>query len=317
MPLSWFHLWRLALVLCVTIKGFRDQFCGNSGLRSVPLMGAAAVAGDRESVLSWLANACDRAGNVSVDGVDTIGHDAVFEAWHALSGVLSREDLSEWIHRQGFVQPWWRGHFSGRAQEGILTTAVLTDARVWAFESAHVRVVVLHARGQAPPCEAPQSVASVHQSEPVPDSFPDSCWAVMDDANLQDILQEKFSTLQSCPQSFRGRFRHASRQVLEVRHEAVNSCDEVTEERAWKAFCLLLFLLFRRPGHGSKVSKEDLRRRFDSFAHGTWEILVDDVVATLAVQVKPRSEGPLSAEQRGTWLPRKSCWARSHVPVSV
>ena len=53
-----------------------------------PLMWAAA-AGDRESpVLSWLANACDRAGSVSVASVDTIGHDAVFEAWHALSGVM-------------------------------------------------------------------------------------------------------------------------------------------------------------------------------------------------------------------------------------
>ena len=104
---------------------------------NVPLMWAAA-AGDRKSpVLLWLADAC-------VAGVDTVGRDAVFEAWHALSGVmrswgiLSREDLSEWIHRQGLPQPRWGGHFSGRAQEHILTTAALTDARVSALESAFV-----------------------------------------------------------------------------------------------------------------------------------------------------------------------------------
>ena len=47
---------------------------------NVPLMWAAA-AGVRESpVLLWLADAFDRAGNVSVAGVDRVGHDAVFEA---------------------------------------------------------------------------------------------------------------------------------------------------------------------------------------------------------------------------------------------
>ena len=194
-----------------------------------------------------------------------------------------------------------------------MTTAMLTDARVWALESAYVRVV-LHARGQATPCEAPQNVASVRQSELVLDNFLGS------DGRRQlarhiagEILQ--FAEL---PAEFQGEGSGTLvGKFWEVRQEAVNSCDEVTEERAWKAFSLLLFLLFRRPGHASKVSKEDLRRRFDVFAHGTWEILVDDVVATLAVQVKPRSEGPLSAEQRGTWLPRRSCWVRSHVPVSA
>ena len=76
------------------------------------------------------------------------------------------------------------------------------------------------------------------------------------------------------------------------------------EERAWKSFCLLPFLLFKRPGNACNVSKEDLRRRFDLFAHGTWEILVDEAVATLPV-VKPRSEGPLCAEQRGHMAAQK------------
>ena len=46
-----------------------------------------------------------------------VGHDAVFDAYHALSGVMrswsiqSREDLSERIHRQRFVQPTWKRAF--------------------------------------------------------------------------------------------------------------------------------------------------------------------------------------------------------------
>ena len=52
------------------------------------------------------------------------------------------------------------------------------------------------------------------------------------------------------------------------------------------------------------TSKEDLSRRFDLFVHGTREILLDEAVATLPVQVKPRS-GPLSAEQRGHMVSQK------------
>ena len=267
---------------------------------NVPLMWAAAAGDSENPVLLWLADECSRGGPVLVAGVDTAGREAVFEAWHALSGAMrswgiqSREDLSEWIHRQGFVQPRWGGHFSGRAQERILTTAALTDARVSALESTYVQVV-LRACGQTTPREAPHNGASARhcasgrQDESVA-NHPDSCWAVMDDVNLQDLFQERFHTLQSCPQSFRGRYRQ---------HEAVNSRDELMEERAWKAFCLLPLLLFRRPVHERNVSKEDLRRRFDLFTNGAWEILVDEAVATLPVPVKPRSEAPLSSEHRG------------------
>ena len=72
----------------------------------------AAAAGDIESpVLLWLADACDRVGTVSVAGVDTVGRDAVFEAWPALSGVmrswgiLSREDCRSGSTDKGFLSP--------------------------------------------------------------------------------------------------------------------------------------------------------------------------------------------------------------------
>ena len=38
---------------------------------------------------------CVRAGNVSVAGVDATGHDAVFEARHALSGVMRSWGVSQ------------------------------------------------------------------------------------------------------------------------------------------------------------------------------------------------------------------------------
>ena len=121
---GWSYLWRHALVLCVT---FRDQFCGNSGLRSM-----FRLCGLRRTHVIELA--------VSVASVDTIVCDAVFEAWHALSGVMrsSHAKTCRSGHRQGFVQPRWGGHISGRAQERILTSPVLTDARVSALESAEL-----------------------------------------------------------------------------------------------------------------------------------------------------------------------------------
>ena len=74
-----------------------------------------------------------------------------------------------------------------------------------------------------------------------------------------------------------------------VRHEAANSRDDVMEERAWEAFCLLCFSSVVLVTN-AKVGKEDLRRRF-----GGWR----------------RSQDRKALTRR--WL----CWARSHVPVSV
>ena len=100
------------------------------------------------------------------------------------------------------------------------------------------------------------------------------------------------------PTEFQGRFRHSCRQVLEVRHEAVNSHDELMGKRAWKAFLLLPLLLLRRPGNERKVSKEDLRRWFDCSRMGRGRFWWTKLWQTLPVPVKPRSEGGLSAEQR-------------------
>ena len=90
------------------------------------------------------------------------------------------------------------------------------------------------------------------------DQFPESNWSVLDDVDLRALFQERFKTLQSYPQLVRGRFRLACRKALEARRDAANSGNELMEERSWKLFCVLPFLLLYRPEDKPRVTKEDL-----------------------------------------------------------
>ena len=83
----------------------------------VPLMWAAAC-GDRQCpLLRWLGHAASGGPPIVVGGVEMAGEDAVYAGWDALRetvsswGIETREDLSEWIHNQGFVQARWGAHF--------------------------------------------------------------------------------------------------------------------------------------------------------------------------------------------------------------
>ena len=79
---------------------------------NIPLLWAVAE-GDRHChVLLWLVQACHQVESITVTGVPMAGREAVMVAWDAVSnlmrcwGVHTREDLSEWVHRQGFPRPW-------------------------------------------------------------------------------------------------------------------------------------------------------------------------------------------------------------------
>ena len=92
---------------------------------NVPLMWAAA-SGDRSCpLLQWLAESL-RDVPISLCGERMHGNEAVMVGWDALHeaflivGTQSREAFSEWLHRQGFLQPRWGAHFSGRAQKHLL-----------------------------------------------------------------------------------------------------------------------------------------------------------------------------------------------------
>ena len=93
---------------------------------NVPLMWAAAAGDDDWAVLGWLSARAVNLPPVFVDSVQVPALEALHIGWRVLCdtmrswGVSSREDLAEWMHRQGFVRPRWGAHFSGRIQERIL-----------------------------------------------------------------------------------------------------------------------------------------------------------------------------------------------------
>ena len=176
------------------------------------------------------------------------GRQAVFDGWSVLSramtswGVRSREDLSEWIHRQGFPQPRWGGHFSVRAQEKILSIAAMTDSRVLLLQAMYVRLAMVACEQlpPPPPPQLPPPLAVLRQERPrrvAPETFSESAWSLLDDVNLTDMFQQRFSVLQSCQHHVRGRFIQANRKVLEAIHNAAMTNDPVMEERGSSSAC--------------------------------------------------------------------------------
>ena len=160
-------------------------------------------------------------------------------------GLNSREDLSEWIHNQGFRQPRWGAHFSARAQERIMNMAIAADANVALLESVFIHVAA-HSCSSSHRISIsevrPHTIRPRREDQPVHNS-----WEVLDGVCLADVFQQRHVVLQSCPHHLKGRYRHMSRLALEARSNAVQVHDRVMETRAWKLFCLVPYLLLRRP----------------------------------------------------------------------
>ena len=220
--------------------------------------------------------------------------------WEALHlavntmGIQSVEELSEWIHGQGFPQPRWGAHFSGRAQERLLNSAAHINARVTSLESTYVQAVL-----QA--CE--QGVREVQEARhtrgvPGPSPLVDARWEALDDVNLEEVFNRRFPVLQSCPFQVRGRFRQATRVALETLHSGVLGHDTLMETRGWKLFILLPFMLLRRPHGHAKVGKDELCRRFDKFAAGQWADLLLEGHQSSAQGVEATHIGADSIERR-------------------
>ena len=202
-------IWQIESVTSTETRTFREQSEDNSGQHlNVPLMWAAAAGDNTCPVLQWLASAVQHVESMFVAGSIVSGHDAAVVGWEALSEVMrswdirSREDLSEWIHRQGFPRPRWGAHISAPAQERILTMAGAVDARVNVLEAVYMQVALL--------CmHVPMPVQSIlheavrgtvgRQRTVFPETFLEGCWAVMDVINLEDLFQLRFPVLQSCP----------------------------------------------------------------------------------------------------------------------
>ena len=115
---------------------------------NVPLMWSASVGDNTCPVLQWLVGAAQHIESMTVGSTTVSGHDAAVVGWEALSEVMrswnirSREDLAEWIFRQGFPRPRWGAHINARAQERILTMAVAVDVRVSGLEAIYVQVAL-------------------------------------------------------------------------------------------------------------------------------------------------------------------------------
>ena len=71
------------------------------------------------------------------------------------------------------------------------------------------------------------------------------------------------------------------RMALEARSNAVQVHDRVMETRAWKLFCLLPYLLLRRPLGEQRVSKAELNSRFDDCAEGRLNALLRQMMTNV------------------------------------
>ena len=80
---------------------------------NVPLMWAAAAGEDDCAVLGWMSARAENLPHITIDGEHVPAPEALRVGWEALRDTLrswdirSREDLAEWMHRQGFIRPRW------------------------------------------------------------------------------------------------------------------------------------------------------------------------------------------------------------------
>ena len=273
---------------------------------NVSLMWSSSVGDDTCLVLQWLAGAAQHIESMIVGSTTLSGHDAAVVGLEALSKVMgswdirSREDLSEWIYRQGFPRPRWGAHITARAQERILTMAVAVDARVIGLEAVYVQVALLACRRVPMPAKPilHEAVCGTvgRQRTAFPETFPEECWAVMDGVNLRISSVSDSQCCRVVLITCEAVFRQANRRVFEARREVARSHDAVLEERAWKAFCILQVLFLRRPQGEGRVSKEALCRRCDLFVEGRWETLVGEAEACVSLPI-PKREAPTDKQK--------------------
>ena len=104
-------------------------------------------------------------------------------------------------------------------------------------------------------------------------SFPDQLPSGSSRGRLEFDRQVEETCLcdEKCPPLFERAFRNALRLAL----EEASSEDVVRQERGWKLFLLIPRMLLHRPPRGGLISKEKLRERFEVFARGEWNSLLE------------------------------------------
>ena len=122
---------------------------------------------------------------------------------------------------------------------------------------------------------------------------------LVDDWNLTDKLKKRASVMKSVPHCLKGPFRNALRLVL----EEASSEDVVRQERGWKLFLLIPRMLLHRPPRGGLISKEKVRERFEVFARGEWNSLLE---ASSKCEDDAAARRRKRRQQDG--LPEPRCW---------
>ena len=89
---------------------------------------------------------------------------------------------SLWASSHGISVEFLKAGFNARAQERILTMTVAVDARVSGLEAVYVQVALLAC------WRVPILVAVRPQTTAFPETFPEECWAVVDDVNVRDFF---------------------------------------------------------------------------------------------------------------------------------
>ena len=71
--------------------------------------------------------------------------------------------------------------------------------------------------------------------------------------------------------------------ALHALQDARISGDSEAEHRSWKLFAMLPMMLLRRNAGEKRIPKDALYKRFDDFARGDWDFLIDDISHSIVV----------------------------------
>ena len=285
---------------------------------NVPLMWVAAAGEDDCAVLGWMSARAENLPHITINGEHVPAPEALRVGWEALRDtfrlwdIRSREDLAEWMHRQGFIRPRWGAHFSGRIQERILSGVVARDVRGAALESFYVHLVLNACSSEnrvSPPEAGPQAAAP---------TIGESQWSSLDEIGLPEVFQTRFRVLQSCPAHLKGRYRCAMKVALEAVHTAVEQRDLLTRGPGMETFQFVAVLVAPKATNTiAESGNQSCPRGSKHSQEGTGALYIWRRPGTRHGAVLQRHQGIGHLNREQGRLARKSESRKCHVPDSV
>ena len=96
----------------------------------------------------------------------------------------------------------------------------------------------------------------------------------LDQVDLVEVFKPRASVMKSVPKFLTGAFRIALRTALQEAVLGGDVGDEVRQIRGWKLLLLLPRLLLSKPPRGGSIGRDKLVKRFQMFADGQWQELL-------------------------------------------